>query len=167
MNIFKSAALPLIAPLVASASLLGLAACSGDADAPTEAATPTLAEGITVSNARLVLAPVAGNPAAVYFDLSYAGDAAVTLASVTVDGAGMSMIHQTMEKDGAMTMMDAEPVTLVTGTPVQFAPGGLHVMAMQPSDAWKPGETVSITLTLSDGTTESFDAVVRAAGEER
>lgn len=152
---------------IAAFSLLGLAACTDKAEAPTDTASPVLVEGVTISNARLVLAPVAGNPAAVYFDLSYAGEAAVTLSSVAVEGAGMSMIHQTVAKDGAMTMMEAEPIALTTGTPVTFAPGGMHVMAMQPSDAWKPGESVKVTITLSDGTTYSFDAPVRAAGEER
>jgi len=153
---------------IAAFSLLGLAGCNqGEADAPTDAATQVLVKGVSITNPRLVLAPVAGNPAAVYFDLSYAGDAELTLSSVAVDGAGMSMIHQTVEKDGAMMMMDAEPIALTTGTPVTFAPGGMHVMAMQPSEAWKPGETVKVTLTLSDGTTHSFDAAVRAAGEDR
>jgi periplasmic copper chaperone A len=153
---------------IAALGLLWLAACSGEkADAPTDAATPVLVKGVSITNPRLVLAPVAGNPAAVYFDLSYAGDAGVTLGSVTVEGAGMSMIHQTVEKDGAVSMMDADPIVLTTGNPVSFAPGGMHVMAMQPSDAWTPGGTVKVTLTLSDGTTHSFDAAVRAAGEER
>jgi periplasmic copper chaperone A len=153
---------------IAALGLLGLAACSGEkADAPTDAAAPVLVKGVSITNPRLVLAPVAGNPAAVYFDLSYAGDAGITLSSVTVEGAGMSMIHQTVEKDGAMSMMDADPIALTTGTPVNFAPGGMHVMAMQPSAEWAPGGTVKVTLTLSDGTTQSFDAAVRAAGEER
>jgi periplasmic copper chaperone A len=153
---------------IAAFSLIGLAACDkGEAEAPTDAATPVLVEGVSITNPRLVLAPVAGNPAAVYFDLSYAGDAGVSLSSVAVEGAGMSMIHQTVEKDGAMTMMGAEPITLSASAPVTFAPGGMHVMAMQPSDAWKSGDTVKVTLTLSDGTTHSFDAAVRAAGEER
>ncbi len=153
---------------IAAFSLLGLAACNqGEAEAPTDAATPVLVKGVSVTNPRVVLAPVAGNPAAVYFDLSYAGDAGVTLSSVTVEGAGMSMIHQTVEKDGAMSMMDAGPIELSATAPITFAPGGMHVMAMQPSDAWKPGESVKVTLTLSDGTTHAFDAAVRAAGEER
>ena len=153
---------------IVALGLLGLAACSGEkADTPTDAAAPVLVKGVSITNPRLVLAPVAGNPAAVYFDLSYAGDAGVTLSSVAVEGAGMAMIHQTVEKDGAMAMMDADPIALTTGNPVSFAPGGMHVMAMQPSDAWKPGGTAKVTLTLSDGTTHSFDAAVRAAGEER
>lgn len=156
---------------IAALSLMGVAACSGEkadrAEAPVTTTEIQSTRSLTVTDPRLVLAPVAGNPAAVYFDLSYAGDAGLTLASVAVDGAGMSMIHQTVEKDGAMSMMDADPIALETGTPVSFAPGGMHVMAMQPSDAWKPGGSVKVTLTLSDGTTHSFDAPVRAAGEDR
>lgn len=152
---------------IAAVSLLSLAACEQEAEAPTDAATPVLVKGVSITNPRLVLAPVAGNPAAVYFDLAYAGDAGTALSSVAVDGAGMAMIHQSVEKDGAMTMTDAEPIALVTGTSVTFAPGGMHVMAMQPSDAWQPGGSVKVTLTLSDGTTHSFDAPVRTAGEDR
>ncbi len=153
---------------IAAFSVLGLAACNqGEADAPTDSATTVLVRGISITNPRLVLPPVAGNPAAVYFDLSYTGDAGVTLNSVAVEGAGMSMIHQTVEKDGATMMVDAGPIALTTGTPVSFAPGGMHVMAMQPSDAWQPGGSVTVTLTLSDGTTQSFPAEIRAAGEER
>lgn len=167
MNIFKSAALPLIAPLITGASLLVLAACSGEADAPASEVQAPATQGLTVTNARLVLPPVAGNPAAVYFDLSYSGAGEVTLGSVTVEGAGMSMIHQTMEKDGAMMMMDAEPVALADGASVAFAPGGLHVMAMQPSADWKAGDKVNVTLSLSDGTSQTIAVDVRAAGEER
>lgn len=152
----------------AAFSLLGLAACNqNEAQAPDDVETPVLVKGVSITNPRLVLAPVGGNPAAVYFDLSYAGDAGVTLSSAAVEGAGTSMIHQSVEKAGTMSMVDAEPIALTTGTPVTFAPGGMHVMAMQPSDAWKPGGTVKVTLTLSDGTTHSFDAPVRTAGEDR
>jgi len=151
----------------AAFSLLSLAACTPAAETPTDAATPVVVEGVSITNPRLVLAPVAGNPAAVYFDLAYAGDPGLTLSSVAVEGAGMAMIHQSLEKDGAMTMIDAEPIALVTGPPVSFAPGGMHVMAMQPSQAWQPGGNVKVTLTLSDGTTQTFNAPVRAAGDER
>jgi periplasmic copper chaperone A len=153
---------------IAALCVLGLGACSGEkADGPTDNLSSVEVKGVSITNPRLVLAPVSGNPAAVYFDLSYAGDAGVTLSSVSVEGAGTSMIHQTVEKDGAMAMMTAEPIALKTGVPVSFAPGGMHVMATQPSAEWTPGGTVNVTLTLSDGTTHSFDAAVRRAGEER
>lgn len=155
------------AAILGAAMLLGLGGCNNAPEAPTGEPAASVTSGLTVTNARLVLAPVSGNPAAVYFDLSYSGADALTLSGVTVEGAGMTMVHQTVEKDGAMTMSGADPIALTNGTNVAFAPGGMHVMAMEPSADWAPGETVNVTLTLSDGSTHSFPASVRAAGEAR
>lgn len=150
------------------ATLTAPAACSPAADAPAgEATTAAPSAGLTVSNARLVLPPVAGNPAAVYFDLSYSGTPGVSLESVTVEGAGMTMMHDYAESAGKMQMVMADSVPLSASAPVSFAPGGLHVMAMEPGAALTAGSTAKITLTLSDGTSVAIDAPVRAAGDER
>jgi hypothetical protein len=155
------------AALLLAALLPGLPACAPDSATKGENAAGEAAAGLTVSNPRVVLAPVGGNPAAVYFDLSYSGAPGVTLDSVTVDGAGMTMIHDYAESAGTMQMTMADPVRLAEGAPVSFAPGGLHVMAMEPTDALQPGGTARVTFVLSDGTRTSIDAPVRAAGEER
>lgn len=164
MNPIRNAAMA----IMAVATLTGLAACSQGADTPgNETATTAASAVLTVSNARVVLAPVSGNPAAVYFELSYNGPAGVVLQTVDVDGAGMTMIHDYAESAGKLQMVMADSVPLAEGAPVTFAPGGLHVMAMDPTDTLKPGGTAKVTLTLSNGITETIDAPVRAAGEER
>lgn len=163
MTTFRCAALCLIAAL----GLPWLAACAPGADSPAAEASGSAADGLTITNARLVLPPVAGRPAAVYFDLSYAGAPGVSIAGVTVEGAGMAMIHDYAESKGAMKMVMADKVPLDPGAPVRFAPGGLHVMAMEPAAQWKAGDMVNVTLALSDGTSRSIAAVVRAAGDER
>ena len=147
-------------------AMLGLAACGGTAEAPAEAVEGQV-PGLTVSNARLVLAPVAGNPAAVYFDLAYEGEQGLTIRKADVEGAGMTMMHDYGEYDFKVQMMEALPVALTKGTKVQFKPGGLHVMTMEPTATLKPGDKVKVTLTMSGGTTQVFEAEVRAAGEER
>lgn len=164
----KSIPTPALAALAAF-TLPALAACAPEADAPQQDSTSQApaAAGLTISNPRVVLAPVAGNPAAVYFDLSYAGTGPVTLTGVAVEGAGMTMIHDYTESAGKMQMGMAGPVELAAGTPVTFAPGGLHVMAMDPGSELKPGATARVTLTLSDGASQTVDAPVRAAGEDR
>ena len=151
--------------IIGAATLLTLSACAGEAEAPAD--QTQAGAGLTIANARLVLAPVSGNPAAVYFDLSYSGKAGVTLADVDIEGAGMAMIHEMAEKDGVMTMSDPGPVALADGATVTFAPGGLHVMAMEPSADWQPGGTVNVTVILSDGTSQTVAAAVRAAGDDR
>lgn len=164
MNTIRRAAVA----IVLAASAAALAGCSDAAEAPAASETAAGAPGnLTVSNARVVMAPVAGNPAAVYFDLSYSGEEPVTLTEVTVEGAGMTMVHDYAENVGKMEMKMAGDVPLAKDALVTFAPGGLHVMAMQPSDALKAGGTAKVTLTLSDGTTATVDAPVRAAGDER
>jgi copper(I)-binding protein len=150
-----------------AAATLGLAACSGEAEAPAAEAVAGQVPGMTVTNARLVLAPVAGNPAAVYFDLSYEGEQGLTIRKAEVEGAGMTMMHDYGEYDFKVQMMEALPVALTKGTKVEFKPGALHVMAMEPPASLKPGDKVKVTLTMSGGATQVFDAEVRAAGEER
>jgi copper(I)-binding protein len=150
-----------------AAATLGLAACGGETqEAPAEAVAGQV-PGMTITNARLVLAPVAGNPAAVYFDLAYEGDQGLSIRKAEVEGAGMSMMHDYAEYDSKMQMMEALPVALAKGAKVSFKPGGLHVMAMDPPATWKPGDKVKVTLTMSGGATQVFEAEVRAAGEDR
>ena len=123
--------------------------------------------GVTIENARMVLAPVEGNPAAVYFDFSYEGDRAFSLGRVSVEGAESAMMHQFGEYDFKVQMMEALPIPVTNGTKVEFKPGDYHVMAMGVSPDIKPGDTVEVTLTISGGDKHKFAAEVRAAGEER
>lgn len=150
-----------------AAAMLGLAACGGEAGAPATEAVAGQVAGMTITNARLVLAPVAGNPAAVYFDLAYEGEQGLTIRKADVEGAGMTMMHEYGEWDNKVQMMEALPISLTKGKKVEFKPGALHVMAMEPPATWKPGDKVKVTLTMSGGTTQVFEAEVRAAGEER
>ena len=152
-----------------AAAVLTLNACSGDADkaAPAAATEAGTVAGVTITNARLVLNAVKANPAAVYFDLAYEGDKGLSIRKADVAGAGMSMMHDYVEYDYKMQMTDALPVALTKGTKVSFKPGGLHIMAMEPSPDWAPGGKVKVTLTMSGGATHTFDADIMAAGSER
>ena len=123
---------------------LTLAACSQSDQAATPVdENPT---GLVVTNARLMLPPVAGNPAAVYFDLAYEGEQGLTIRKADVEGAGMTMMHDYGEYDFKVQMMEALPVALTKGSKVEFKPGALHVMAMDPPATWKPGDKVKVTL---------------------
>jgi copper(I)-binding protein len=152
-----------------SGLLLAVSACSGapDEQAAAEAAAPGTVPGLTVSNARLVLNAVKANPAVVYFDIANEGDKGLTIRKADVEGAGMTMMHDYGEYDYKVQMMEALPVALKKGTQVSFKPGSLHVMAMEPSPDWAPGGKVKVTLTMSGGTTHSFEADILAPGAER
>lgn len=159
------------AKLVASLSAVALSvvvtACGG-AEAPSEeVAEETGVPGMSVENARLVLPPVAGNPAAVYFDLSYDGERALTIRKAAVAGAESAMLHEFAEWEGRMQMMEALPIGITKGDKLAFEPGAKHVMAFGLPETIAPGDSVDVTLTVAGGKEHTFSAEVRAAGEER
>lgn len=144
-----------------------LAACGDEAAPPAEAPAEDVIEGVTIENARMVLAPVSGNPAAVYFDFAYSGDRAFSLGRVAVEGAESAVMHQFGEYDFKVQMMEALPIPVTNGTTLEFKPGDLHVMAFEVSPDLTPGTTTEVTLTVSGGRKHTFPAEVRAAGEDR
>ncbi|HYD24320.1 MAG TPA: copper chaperone PCu(A)C [Croceibacterium sp.] len=142
---------------------IGLAACS-EAPAPVEEGAPEAPDGIAVANGRLMLPAVAGNPAAVYFDVSNSGADNRMIRAASVAGAGRSMMHTT---DAEAGMQETLQVMVPPGETVKFEPGGTHVMAMDLADTVTAGGEAEVTLTFVGGDKVSFPAAVRAAGDER
>ncbi|WP_427966948.1 copper chaperone PCu(A)C [Altererythrobacter sp.] len=155
-----------IAAAMVFASSFGLAACGGGTE-QAEQAEPASVPGLSVTNARMVLNPVKGNPAAVYFDLAYDGDRGLTIRKAQVADAKSAMLHDYGEYNYETQMMEALPIGIKKGDKLSFEPGGKHVMAFDVSPEIEPGSTTEVTLTVSGGGTYSFPAEVRAAGEDR
>jgi copper(I)-binding protein len=139
-------------------AVAGLAACS-ETSAPTEAA-PEGPAGISVSNARLMLPAVSGNPGALYFEVKNDGEKNRMIRLVEIAGAGSAMMH-------SAEMFELPQVPVPAGETASFAPGEKHVMAMDLADTVTAGSTAEVTLTFVGGDKLSFPAEVRAAGDER
>lgn len=145
---------------------MGVAGCGEEA--ATEDAVPEgQVAGIAISNARLVLPPVSGNPAAVYFDLSYDAPRGISISGAEVEGASGAEVHEMTEYNFETIMVEAGPIALAEGTQISFEPGGFHIMAFELPATLEPGDTAEVTLKISGGGRHRFDAEVRAAGEER
>lgn len=123
--------------------------------------------GMTVSNARMVLAPVAGNPAAVYFDVAYEGEDGLAISGAIVEGAAESEIHNTFDYNGEISMNKAQPIAMRKGDKVTFESGDKHIMVIEPSGDLIAGGTAKITLKIAGARTHNFEAEIREAGEER
>lgn len=158
--------MPIYAALLFCGTSLGLAACSSG-DAPVETEEANKVQGLEVSNARLVLPPVGGNPAAVYFDLANVGDRGIAIRNADVEKAGSAQMHGSMEMSGEMTMGETGPQSVQPGNKLIFEPGGLHVMVYDLDPGVSAGGSVDVTLIAAGGKTLTFPAEVRAAGDER
>ncbi|MBX7457350.1 copper chaperone PCu(A)C [Qipengyuania sp. 1NDH17] len=145
---------------------LALAACADREEAEETTVAATDAAPV-VENARLVLPPVSGNPAAAYFDITNPGEKPLTISAVGIDGAGRSELHQSMEMDGKMMMEGMSGIDIAAGGTGSLAPGGMHVMAFDLDDSVTAGSTVEMTLTFADGETLTTQVTVQGAGDER
>jgi copper(I)-binding protein len=149
----------------AAALSLALVACSqSDQETTAVDENPT---GLTVSNARLLLPPVAGNPAAVYFELKNEGERAVAVRRADIADAKSASMHDMMEYNREMTMADMGPMTIKQGETIKFEPGGKHVMAFGLSPELKAGGRTEMTLTIAGGDKVSVEVPVQPAGAER
>ena len=144
----------------------GLAGC-GSEEVEEEAPSwvdPEAPAGIEVSEGRLMLPAVSGNPAAIYFTLRNEGKSDQTVSSVFVSGAQMASIHETTSEGRMTSMQDAPAVLVPAGETTEFAPGVLHVMAMQVSEALEDGGETEVTLTFASGDKVSFPVEITAPG---
>ena len=144
---------------------IGLAGC-GEQPQETEATADT-PEGISVTNARLMLPAVKGNPGAVYFDIKNDSGTNKMIRAVEVAGAGSAILHQMGTWNRQPSMDEIFQIDVPANGELKFEPGGLHVMANELADTVAAGSAADVKLTFVGGDTISFPAEVRAAGDER
>lgn len=83
------------------------------------------------------------------------------LVAATSSGFERVMIHRTVVKDGMAGMVHASRIELAPGASLIFAPGGYHLMLMNPKRALRAGDPVVINLEFRGG------PVLRVAFEVR
>ena len=78
-------------------------------------------------------------------------DAPIAVSGVESVDFAMPMIHRSVEEDGVAKMRAAGDLTVAAGGELRFAPGGLHLMLMQPKRALAEGDVARIRIVLADG----------------
>lgn len=116
-----------------------------------------------VDHAWVRLPPVAGHPAAAYFELHGGADTA-TLVAVDTPAAAQAQMHESMTANGMSSMAPLAKVSVPAGETVKFAPGGKHVMLFGLNAAIAPGGKIPLHLRFADGTQLTANADAVAAG---
>ena len=88
-------------------------------------------------------------PAAGYLTLRNDTAAPVVLDGAASPACGTLMLHESKDDSGMATMMDVPALTIPPGGSVSFAPGGYHLMCMQPR--MKVRDKVAVTLRFAGG----------------
>ena len=106
---------------------------------------------LEVGDARIKNLPPTVPVRAGYMTLHNPGQQAVTIVAVQSDAFASVEIHRSYMQDGMMRMDPIDSLTIEPGATVQLAPGGLHLMMMQPAEPTRPGDRIDILLQFGDG----------------
>ena len=117
---------------------------------------------VTVTNGWIRALP-AKAPAGGYFELSNDSGRRMVLTGASSPVCGMLMLHKTDTASGMASMNDVVSIPIAVGDHVSFAPGGYHLMCMDPTVAVEPGNKVPVTLVFEDGTKVTSEFAVRNA----
>lgn len=85
---------------------------------------------------------------------------AVSIVSLRSDAFASIEIHQSIEQDGMMRMEQLPNLKIESNSSVQLAPGGLHLMMMNPSEPTQPGDLLEIVIVLDDGSEQRVEMQV-------
>ena len=114
-----------------------------------------------VEQAWIRAAPPGATVLAAYATLRNPCAKAVEVAEVSGVDFGMAMIHTTTVENG-MTQMRAMPsLSIPAKGSTTLAPGGSHIMLMQPKREFRVGDKIRLALKLADGRMLSADFEVR------
>ncbi len=144
-------------------AVLSLSACQQPKPEPApekSAAAPEAKPGVQLSEGRLVLPAVAGNPGAAYFQINNSAGASTVVGAISINGAGKTEVHQTVGE----TMTTVDQVEIAPSTSIKFEPGALHVMVFDLAPTLKAGGTTELTVTFADGDKISAPLKIEAAG---
>ena len=88
------------------------------------------------------------------------GPEALQIESFSSPSFGDVSLHRTEIVDGVSKMREVPELLIDAGSRVVLEPGGYHLMLMMPNGDIQPGQVVTITMTLSDGRSFSFELPV-------
>ncbi|MEM9395808.1 MAG: copper chaperone PCu(A)C [Pseudomonadota bacterium] len=123
--------------------------------------TSAFAGDLNIKDAFIPVAPPGAMAHAAYMEISNPGETAEQIIGVTAEGYAMAHLHKSEVVNDVATMSMVDLIEIAPGQSVALEQGGLHIMLMRPSGPVSEGDTVTLTLELSDGSSQSIEASVK------
>lgn len=152
---------PLPCLLTAAALTLSLVGCA-DSSAGSSSESPlTMADSVTTQDFWAKSAD--SGMTAAFGTIANTSSADVQLVEASSDVSTMVQLHETViDASGTSTMQEKDGgFTIPAGGTLALEPGGDHIMFMDLASPLLAGDTVTIDLLFSDGSTLSVDAPIR------
>ena len=107
--------------------------------------------GVTIDNLWIREAPPGMTTMAGYMALRNNTSRPEVLVAASSSGFETVMIHRSIVQDGMARMVHASQIELAPNASLVFAPGGYHLMLMNPKRTLRAGDRVDIILKFRSG----------------
>jgi len=107
---------------------------------------------------------IKSRPAGGYFTVHNNTASQIELTGASSSACGLIMLHQTKEVGGVEKMSPVKEVPVPAHASISFAPGGYHLMCMQPKDTLVVGHDVPVTLMFDGAKPVTVAFPVKGAG---
>ena len=124
-------------------------------------ALPVSAENLQITDAWIKNLPTVVPVRAGYMKISNKQNRTITILSLESNAFESIEIHQSIDQDGVTRMQAIASLSIRPGEMLELAPGGFHLMMMNPLEQLITGEKVAVTLHYQDHKTQTIDMVVR------
>jgi copper(I)-binding protein len=127
---------------------------------------PVSGASLEISDAWIREAPPTASVLAAYMVIHNAGTTPTEISRITSPDFGHIEMHRTVVKNGVASMVPLGKLEIAPGERITLAPGGIHLMLIDPRHPLHAGNTVTLTFQDADGRATTFPvAVMRQTGE--
>ncbi len=124
-------------------------------------ALPAAADNLQITDAWIKNLPMAVPVRAGYMHIFNNQSLEITIVSLESKSFESIEIHQSLEIDGMMSMRPVDTLPIPAGGSLELAPGGFHLMMMNPLEQLIPGKKITVTLHYQDKKTQTIEMEVR------
>lgn len=118
---------------------------------------------IEIKNPWVREAPPNAKVMAAYFSLHNHSVQGKILISASSPDFKRAELHRTEEHDGMAKMVAVHRLNLDSKGSIDFKPGGLHIMLINPKKSLKAGDSISLTLFFTDESSLKISVPVKKA----
>lgn len=127
---------------------------------------PASAATLQISDAWIRYLPPVVPVRSGYMTIDNNSGVAVQITDIESEVFTQVEIHETVSKDGMMSMRPVSPLVIPAGATIKLLPGGLHLMMMKPERLLNPGDRVVVILHFDNNMSQVVKMTVRKNNNE-
>ncbi|MDD4965715.1 copper chaperone PCu(A)C [Halothiobacillus sp.] len=114
-----------------------------------------------ISDAWIPEQPPGAMANAVFLNMNNQTDKPEALVKAEAPGFKLVQLHKSIEVNGMHKMIEQKEIVVPAHGETRLAPGGYHIMLIQPEKRLQAGDSLPVTLTFADGSHETITVPVK------